>query len=264
MHSYFGCCLRSVCQKLWGFHNQSSDPSQSLMTRKKHISPFSPLLPRSWDNPLLSATTIGPFHPPPKWQIRSTESIKFAYSFPLHSCDFWMLQGWAGLMEQETNRNRSRENMHSNGIQGEEIKNPSPHTQKSMFLQGKKEPKKEIYLPVRYLLRSTSHHYKGKEVLGTCAHRQESTMVLNPPQDCVKAQQPPWVFLLLQWRNLNTKPAIPRENRGRLLTELRADTVGSKVLHAYTLQAGPITSYHRDALYLVLGTAWSRTEFPLD
>lgn len=36
-----------------------------------------------------------------------------------------------------------------NGIQGEKLKNPSLHTQRTMFLQGKKEPKKEkICLPV--------------------------------------------------------------------------------------------------------------------
>lgn len=72
-------------------------------------------------------------------------------------------------MEQETHRNRSIQNMHSNGIQGEKLKNSSPHTQRTMFLQGKKEPKKEkIYLPACYLLRRTSRPYKGKEVLGVC------------------------------------------------------------------------------------------------
>lgn len=39
---------------------------------------------------------------------------------------------------------------------------------------------------------------------------------------------------------------------------------GSKVLHVYTLQADPIRSYHRDALYLVLSIAWSRTELSPD
>lgn len=71
-------------------------------------------------------------------------------------------------MEQETNRNKSIQNMHSNGIQGEKPKNSSMHTQRTMFFQKKKEPKeKNIYLPACYLSRSTSHHYKGKEVLGT-------------------------------------------------------------------------------------------------
>lgn len=84
--------------------------------------------------------------------------------------------------------------MHSNGIQAEKPKNPYPHTQRTIFLQEKKELKKEkIYLPACYLLRNTSHHYKGKEVLGTYiyTHREESTMLYNPSQDCVKARQPP-------------------------------------------------------------------------
>lgn len=98
MHSYFECCFSSACQKLWGFHNQSSDPSQSLMTRKRHISPFSPSMPSGWDNPFLSTAAISPLYQSPSSKSRAPKAPALPVPSPSLSWAFRMLQRCCSLL----------------------------------------------------------------------------------------------------------------------------------------------------------------------